>query len=273
MGQIKNGSSSDYYNGNDDGYSYPTKGEKFTQADVAKLINEMDGLKIRLGLSLSDSANAPFWGMFATLADRFGPPGSGRVVSVKAGDAVAGNLKAKLEGGAGITLVTNDKGGGDLEVIVRRKNAMIRFASIDTNSNMGSFRTRSVSGSGAFRFNLIFPNDFDPLSPLGGPIVALLGIVSAGAAGTGKTIDMTSEYGSHGFLNETYNNSSEFQSSIFNLVGQTNKFVAIPLSDVMSGVEKDDVVGVLVDHQSIGGSIDYVGIIYQYWVGVGGGPL
>ena len=70
MSQTKIPTASPYHSGNDDATAYAEDGEPWTGDQIGRVINDIDALKNRLGVSVADSAFAPFWGGFATLADR-----------------------------------------------------------------------------------------------------------------------------------------------------------------------------------------------------------
>jgi hypothetical protein len=131
------------------------------------------------------------------------------------------------------------------------------FAGTDYNANVGNIRTRVVVGTGGQRFTFAIPSDFVSLSS-----VNLIGIISAGAAGASKNIDLSSDYGAIG---EAYNLHSESDTATtYDFTGKANQYAAIDLSVVLSSLSANDYVGIFVDHNSIGGDIDYVGIKLVY---------
>lgn len=80
MAQQKDGTTSKYYAGLDDTSNYPTAGEKVTTDVITRLINELDGLKRRLGITALDGVspgNEPFWKGYGNLADRIATFGAG----------------------------------------------------------------------------------------------------------------------------------------------------------------------------------------------------
>lgn len=77
MSQTADGTQSALFNGNDSPYSYPSQGEKWSDVDLKHLIDDLDALKLRLGVSLNDSPVAPFWVGHNTLADRIDSISSG----------------------------------------------------------------------------------------------------------------------------------------------------------------------------------------------------
>lgn len=133
----------------------------------------------------------------------------------------------------------------------------IFFTGSDYANNLGDFRTRSVGATGSQRFTFIVPYDFIALTSL-----VLVGIVSSGAAGSARDIDLTSDYGAIG---EAYNNNSESDTtSTYDLTGYDNEFYELDISSVFSSIAAGDYCGLFVDHKGIGGAIDYIGIKLKY---------
>jgi hypothetical protein len=127
----------------------------------------------------------------------------------------------------------------------------------DFASNLGNYRTRSIAGSGSYRFTFKLPDNYTSLLS-----VDLIGIVSAAAAQTARNIDLASEYAAIG---EIYNTNTESDTTTtYNLSGYSSEIYALNLLTVLTGVAPRDLVGVLVTHVAIGGSIDYLGIRIKY---------
>jgi hypothetical protein len=119
------------------------------------------------------------------------------------------------------------------------------------------FKTKVIVTDGQERFTFKIPSDFVSLYKL-----CLIGIVSSGAAGTGKDIDLYSSYGAAG---EDYNAHTESDTATtYNFLGKTDKLVEINISSVFSSVSKDDYCGLRIVHNTIGGDIDYLGILLEY---------
>ena len=160
----------------------------------------------------------------------------------------------------GLTLQTTD------DLVARYNDAAPAMASTtkeifymaETSSNNGTFRVRSIGGTGAFRFNFFIPADFNTLVSLD-----LWGIPAAGAAGAGKDIDLTSEYGAVG---EASNNHTETDTgTTYDLTGTTQQITAVlDLSIVVTSLAAGDAVGIEVDHNGIGGGIDYLSVRLVY---------
>jgi hypothetical protein len=160
----------------------------------------------------------------------------------------------------GLTLVTAD-------TLIARYNVLnggngvkeVFLACTDYNANLGNYRTRSISATGGQRFAFPgIPEDFNSLVS-----IYLVGIVSSGADGSGKDIDIYTDYGGN---NELYNIHTESDTtSTYDLTGQTNKRTnVIDLSTVLTNLGAGDSIGLFVDHKGIGGAINYIGIQLKY---------
>lgn len=128
----------------------------------------------------------------------------------------------------------------------------------DYNANLGNIRVRSVAATGAYRFSFHIPNDFVTLVSC-----TAIGVISSGAAGAGKDIDLTSDYGAFG---EAYNFHTESDTTtVYDFTGKANQWdEAIDLSVVLSNLSAGDSVGIQIDHNGIGGAISYIGIKFIY---------
>lgn len=157
--------------------------------------------------------------------------------------------------------------GGDVwnvtgDVFVRTGGATLNLSSLGgtksitfpitlfTGQNRGDHRVDSLGATGVGRYNFAVPEDFGSLTSL-----ELIGIPMAGAAGASKDIDLFSDYGA---VNENFANHSESDTTtLYDFTGDTDLFIPIDLSVVFSSLTAGDFCGVQVDHNSIGGAIDY----------------
>jgi hypothetical protein len=130
------------------------------------------------------------------------------------------------------------------------------FYIADTVANDGSYRVRNIGSAGAFRFDFKVPHDFSSLVSL-----VLVGWPESGAAGPGKDIDLTSEYGAVG---EARNQHSESDTTSTYDLGSTDVIFELDISGVFSVLAANDYAGVLVDHNGVGGVVHYLGIRLRY---------
>lgn len=160
---------------------------------------------------------------------------------------------------AGLTLKTTD-------ILIARYNDTgisfptqeIFYTFNDYNSNNSSYRMKSIGGTGNQNITFKIPDDFIALNS-----IYAIGQVTAGAAGSGKDIDLTSNYGTYG---EAINQHSETDTTTtYDFTGFTNQNNnIIDLSVVLSSLSAGDIVGLNIDHNAIGGTIYYHGIIIKY---------
>lgn len=133
------------------------------------------------------------------------------------------------------------------------------FFQADYGSNEGNFRTRAVGSTANFNFNFKVPHDFSSIDSL-----VICGIiVGAGAIGSGRDIDLFSEYGG---ANEAYNNHAESDTtSLFDFSSNVQfDIIQIDISSVFTNLSAGDYCGINVDHNGIGGTIEYLGICLKY---------
>lgn len=116
----------------------------------------------------------------------------------------------------------------------------------------------SVASNGNENFSFAIPEDFAQLISL-----ELIGIPSAGAAQTGRDIDLISEYAAVG---EASNLGSETDTTtVYDLSGTGGLITdVVDLSVVFAGVGAGDLCGVNIDHNALGGAIQYLGIRLVY---------
>ncbi len=132
------------------------------------------------------------------------------------------------------------------------------FFKIDPDSSRGNFRVKVLGSDGGGAYcNFHVPHDFTAISAL-----ELIGIVGSGAAGSGKDIDLYSEHGAPG---EAYDTHTEADTtSTYDLTGKTDVLHPFDISGVFSAIAAGDYCGFSLDHNTIGGSIYYLGIRLRY---------
>lgn len=126
---------------------------------------------------------------------------------------------------------------------------------------IGSFPVHTGGANQETRFTFEVPSDFKQLISVG-----VVGIPSAAAAGPARDIDLTSNYAQPG---EAYNNHVQTDlATVYDLTGTANTIYAIPATAVFTALSPGDHAGLLVKHNAIGGSIEYVGIDLTYYTAV-----
>lgn len=128
---------------------------------------------------------------------------------------------------------------------------------VDYDTNYLTYRVKSVGGSGTQRFTFAVPDDFVSLN-----YVKLIGSISAGAAGSDKNIDLSSNYGKSG---ENDNQHAETNTTIlYDFTGLSGKIADVDVSSVFSSLSAGDICGLQIDHNAIGGTINYFSIELDY---------
>jgi len=135
-------------------------------------------------------------------------------------------------------------GGGGKEVIL---------AGTKDDVNFNNYRSRSIGATGNFRFDFFIPFDFAALVSVG--IFGFPNMTNAAAS-----IDYTTEYCGIG---ELFNNHTQ------SAVGGTESYILntlfeFDISSVLTSISAGDRVGLMVDHNAIGGINHYMGIRLAY---------
>lgn len=207
----------------------------------------------------------------ADLPDTFGAvAGVGSyVVTAQRGAYVTLGAGSSCSSAAGLNAVSADGGASatstepDQTIIfggVPAAGALVRrfLSRTDYNANQGEFRTRSIGASGAHRFTFQIPEDLATLISL-----EAVGIPTAGAAGAARDIDLFSNYGAVGDL---FNANAESDTgTTYDLTGTADRLTEVlDFAAVLSGAVPGDFCGVQVDHNGIGGAIEYLGLFITY---------
>lgn len=130
------------------------------------------------------------------------------------------------------------------------------FNFIGTSTLVGQHNTLSISANGSGNFNFRVPYDYHNLVAL-----ELVGIPSTGASGSGKDIDLISQYGAVG---QPYNNYSTTDTTSTYTVGPVNQFWAFDISAMFPNLSAGHYCGLYVKHNAIGGAINYLGVRLRY---------
>lgn len=126
----------------------------------------------------------------------------------------------------------------------------------DVNGNDGNHRIRTLSASANFNFEFAIPSDFNSLVS-----IEMIMAPTAGAAGSGKDVDLSSSYGNPGELTNFHSETDA--SSTYNF-GTASTFAAIDISSVFSSLSANDICGLNWDNMSVGGTINIYAIKLIY---------
>lgn len=124
------------------------------------------------------------------------------------------------------------------------------------DSTKGDFPVLQIATSGTGRFHFRVPDDFVTLVKL-----VLIGIPEELSGGSGKNIDLYSDYGGIGQSYTAHNESDT--SSTYN-TGTGNSLFELNISGVFNSLAAEDYCGLRVTHNSVGASISYLGIYLEY---------
>ncbi len=150
-------------------------------------------------------------------------------------------------GADGPTGPTGPTGPGSEEIIY--------FA--DVSSSDGAFRVRDLTTNAAFEFDLYVPTGFGVPSA-----ISLIGYPSADIPLPGAdNIDLDSEYGNVS-AGEQKDNHAETGSTTTGAVS-ADQWFEVDLASVLTSLAEGDLVGVTVDHMSVGTTVMYIGVRIQ----------
>jgi hypothetical protein len=138
-------------------------------------------------------------------------------------------------------------------VIVGKSRVREAFFLAEPSANLNNMRVRNVGTNGTYRFDFSVPMDFGSLVSL-----ELLGVPTASNAAA--NIDLASNYAAVGQSPTTFTGSNT--TATYALV--SGILVALNLSPVVASLGAGHQGGVLVTHNSVGGSVDYYGIRLRY---------
>lgn len=178
------------------------------------------------------------------------------IVATTGGDTVGFQAQWALSNqGDSVTAISN--GVTEWCLFTERHASASIYFSIEPDGNLGDHRVQNISGSSGHRFEFQMPSDFLSITRL-----VLIASPSAGAAGSGKDIDLFSDYATIG---ELFNAHSESDTTTtYDFTGDTDKLIEMDISGVFSSVTALDMCGVFVDHNAIGGTLRYFGIQLDY---------
>jgi len=124
-------------------------------------------------------------------------------------------------------------------------------------SPSSNYRVRAVGKTSDYNFNFRVPYDFASLIS-----AELIMIVPAAAAEVDSDIDLSSEYGSVGELTNQHSESDTI--TLYDLSGSAGEFFALDIAPVLSAISAGDFGGINVDHNVLGGTVNYLGIRLRY---------
>jgi hypothetical protein len=141
---------------------------------------------------------------------------------------------------------------------------IVRSVSFTLTSNgaptvVGEHVVISVAQNGGSNFAFSAPSDLYQIITL-----QLIGVPSLAAAGPGKNIDLSSEYGNP-VENESPTTHAETDTTtVYDFTGLSGLFTGLDLTTVFTGLDANDRCGFLVKHNTIAGPIDYHEIRLEY---------
>lgn len=178
------------------------------------------------------------------------------IINTTGGDTVGFQSQWTLSN-QGDSLTAISDGVSEWCLFTERHATGVATFQVDHDSNLGTHRVQNIGTAANFNLEFTTPPDFLSLISLD-----VIGVPnSAGAAGTGKDIDLNSNYGT---LGEVYNQHSESDTTSTYDTGTVDQFFALDLSSVFTNLSANDQCGVNINHNIIGGTISYFEIRLHY---------
>lgn len=208
-----------------------------------------------------------------SLGDVFGDVASDFVVVAQSSGYVRLGASSSVTTGTGTNDVSAD--GGSTASAVNRDGTRIEGGVPLPSSGVGgaartlwfnsdlpqvqqTYNTRSIGATGNQNWNFQVPDDFGSLQDL-----VLYGDPSAGAAGPARSIDLISNYALPGEA-ITANSESDI-GTLFDLTGLDGTWWGLDVSTVFSNLQPLHMCGVEIDHNGIGGGIEYMVLRMRYF--------
>jgi len=128
--------------------------------------------------------------------------------------------------------------------------------SAEYNANYSLRRVRGVGAAGTQRFDFVIPKDFS-----GTLAIKLVGYPVSGAGGAGKDIDISGEY-----TNSAGGNYQQYTfadtTATYN-TGTDDTRLELDITSLFTNLTAGTEGGIFVDHKSIGGTINYLGVLVE----------
>jgi hypothetical protein len=128
-------------------------------------------------------------------------------------------------------------------------------AAVDYNFDHNDYRVRAVGANATFNFSFRVPYLFASLT-----LLEIVGINNDATPGS-QSIDLFSDYGA---LGQASNFFSESDLANTVTIPGANFLFSYDISSVFSSLAPNQYCGLMIDHQGIGGRVDYLGVRMRY---------
>lgn len=166
--------------------------------------------------------------------------------------ALAGSEEVFIDDAGVLTKTTTQEVANLAPIPTQRE----MFFDVQTNANYLSYRVRSLGSSGSYRFDFNTPSDFVTLVSVG-----LIIAPTGGAAGVGKSVDITSDYGPIGGSTSLFGG---FFPQVYDF-GPADQWVELDISPAFLNIGPSQVCGFLWDHNGVGGTsyVEAIHLVYD----------
>jgi hypothetical protein len=136
------------------------------------------------------------------------------------------------------------------------KKFITTFLPITRTATTSNYATLNITTNGSSNVTFVIPYNFLSLTSIG-----LVLSPAAGAAGTGKNIDLASSYAQLGQNINTFSFSDT--TSTYDL-GSVNVFTELPVTPLFPSVSANTICGLTITHNAVGGTVSYYNIKLVY---------
>jgi hypothetical protein len=152
--------------------------------------------------------------------------------------------------------IINDNFSGTADSLSSTTGIPIFFPLVQNLTDDGNLLSVGVSSTGTVNFTFVTPQGFTNLIQ-----AVLIGSTSeAGAAGAGKSITLNSSFGAF----DASKTATELTTNPTITIPAVNTNFTIDVSGVLTGLVANSIGGVKLTHNTIGGEVNYTGLLLTY---------
>ena len=147
----------------------------------------------------------------------------------------------------------------DLDVLFSKLDDILTifFPANQSNSGFNNYSVMTLAANSTGEITFAVPNAAGSVEK-----VYLCGIVEPGAASTNRDIDLFSNYSAN---TEVYNaHTASDTTTVYDLSASANKIHVFDITTLFQDLSAGDFAGLTIDHNRIGGDINYLGLILEY---------
>lgn len=177
---------------------------------------------------------------------------NGKQNSLTIGNITGSSNQINVSGGTGAII-----GSGVSLSLPSNLYTKSRLCPASYSANWGNWRVDTVGGTGTTRLPINVPSSARVISS-----VKIRFFVASGAAGSGRNIDLTTEYCSVGNSYNQYTQSDT--TSTYDFTGLTDKLTELDVTSLFTNLAAGMAGTILLNNNAIGGNLYLTGVIINY---------